>query len=116
MYVLSTTNEFQSHWMIFDVTNQEWTQFPNKINFIVNCCQGKLVTVRGGFHYFFHKLHYSILEDESPIYRIHENGTTVDFDIGERPFAKEYEEMLNGFVSFSLAPFYQRFYKKGKYI
>ena len=113
---MSTTNEFQSHWMIFDVTNQEWTQFPNKINFIINFCQGKLVTVRGGFHYFFHKLHYSILEDESPIYRIHENETTVDFDIGERPFAKEYEEMLNGFVSFSLAPFYQRFYKKGKYI
>ena len=110
--MLSTTVEFESHWMIFDVANQLWSVFPNKFNFVLNCCSGHLITVRGGFHYFFHKLDY---EDKSPIYRIHENGTTVNLGISERPFANESEVRNDDFPSFNLAPFYQRFYKKSQF-
>ena len=51
--MLSTTVEFESQWMVFDLTNQEWTVFPTELSFVLNCCSGHLVTVRGGFHYFF---------------------------------------------------------------
>ena len=100
-----------SQWMIFDLTNQEWSVFPNKHKHC-NYCNGHLVTVRGGFHYYFHTLDYSN-EDEIPIYRIYENGTSVKLDIGERP------EGIDGFIdgsnSFNLAPFYQRFYKDSQF-
>ena len=100
-----------SQWMIFDLTNQEWSVFPNKHKHC-NYCNGHLVTVRGGFHYYFHTLDYSN-EDEIPIYRIYENGTSVKLDIGERP------EGIDGFIdgsnSFNLAPFYQRFYMDSQF-
>ena len=112
VYVLSTTDEFKSHWMIFDVHSQIWTVYANEISFIWNCCSGSIVTLRG-FHLFFHQLAYIIApdDDSSPIIsKILGNGTVVDLKMIKPPFEKEFEENPDGAESIKIVPFYQRFY------
>ena len=120
VYVLAADIYWQSYWMIFDIATQFWTFFPNDLNFMFNCCPGRILTIRN-VHYYFHNEPYGIT-GLSPYYRILDNGTAIDLKISEIPFAKELEaarekceENLNcdayGFLSIELAPFYQRFYE-----
>ena len=120
VYVLGADKDWQSYWMIFDVRTQFRTIFRNDLNFIVNCCPGRVLTIRN-FHYYFHN-EPDGSSGLSPYYRILDNGTTIDLKISEIPFSKELEaarekceENLNcdayGFLSIELAPFYQRFYE-----
>ena len=83
---MSKADDFESYWIIFDISSQNWAVYPNKVDFGWNCCRGKLITVRG-FHYFFHQLEYSDV-NSSPINKILENGTVVDLNM-DRPFEKE---------------------------
>ena len=110
IHVLSTTPEFKSHWMIFDVNTQDWTVHANRLSFVMNCCSGSIVTIRGS-HFFFHQLFYILnpfIESNPIISRILANGSVVDLKIAKPPF----EEYFDGFGgSFQLAPFYQRFYR-----
>ena len=120
VYVLAVGRYWQNYWMIFDIGTQFWTVFPNDLNFIVNCCSGRVLTIRN-LHYYFHNEPdgYSEL---SPYYRILDNGTAIDLKISEIPFSKELEAAREkseengngdgyGFLSIELAPFYQRFYE-----
>ena len=101
---MSISGDFESHWIVFDISTQKWTVHANKVDFLWNyCCRGNLITVRG-INYFFYQLALSNV-DSSPINIILENGTMVDLNI-DRPFEKE-----NGIQKISLAPFYQRFSK-----
>ena len=100
-------DDFESYWIIFDISTQNWAVYPNKVDFGWNCCTGNVITVRG-FHYFFHQLEFSEI-DSSPINKILENGTVVDLNI-DRPFEKEVQISQDyGSQKFALAPFYQRF-------
>ena len=106
VYALSMSYDFESHWIVFDISTQNWTVYANKVDFGWNHpmeFRGNLITVRG-IHYFFHQLALSNV-DSSPINIILENGTMVDLNI-DRPF-----EMENGIQKMSLVPFYQRFSK-----
>ena len=104
---MSTPDDFESYWLIFDISNQNWEEHPNKVEFGWNGCSGNVITVRG-FHYFFHELEYSD-DDSNPINKILENGTVVDLNM-DRPFEKEVSISQDyGIQKFSLAPFYQRF-------
>ena len=106
VYALSQADDYESYWIIFDISTQNWAVYPNKVEFGWNCCRGNVITVRG-FHYFFHKLEYSLV-DSSPINQILENGTMVDLNMN-RPFEKEYNAAQETVGKFALAPFYQRF-------
>ena len=109
LYSISTTPEWESHWMILDVNSKTWTINANRLSFVMNCCSGSLITVRG-FHYFFHQLFHILnpFDDSDPIIsRILANGTVVDLKIYKPPFENHYEGS-GGY--FKLAPFYQRFY------
>ena len=106
VYALSRSDDFESYWIIFDISTQNWAVYPNKVDFGWNCCTGNVITVRG-FHYFFHKLEHSDV-DSSPINKILENGTMVDLNMN-RPFEKEYNIAQETVGKFALAPFYQRF-------
>ena len=107
VYALSRSDDFESYWMIFDISTQNWAVHPNKVEFGWNCCRGNVITVRG-FHYFFHELEYSDF-DSSPINKILENGTVVDLNM-DRPFEEEVKISQDyGIQKFALAPFYQRF-------
>ena len=119
VYVLGADKDWQSYWMIFDIGTQFWTIFPNDLNSIVNCCPGRVLTIRN-FHYYFHN-EPDGSSGLSPYYRILDNGTTIDLKISEIPFSKELEAAREkseangnvdgyGFLSIELAPFYQRFY------
>ena len=120
VYVLAVDKYWQNYWMIFDIGTQFWTVFPNDLNFIVNCCSGRVLTIRN-LHYYFHNEPDGSSE-LSPYYRILDNGTAIDLKISEIPFAKELEAAREkseangngdgyGFLSIELAPFYQRFYE-----
>ena len=120
VYVLAADEYWQSYWMIFDIVTQFWTVFSNELNFSINCCPGRILTIRN-LHYYFHN-EPDGLSGLSPYYRIHDNGTSIDLKISERPFAKELEAAWEksdanpngdgyGFLSIELAPFYQRFYE-----
>ena len=109
-----------SHWMIFDIATQHWTFFMNDLSFVTNCCRGSILTVRNVHYYFNNDVGGS--NGLSPIYRILDNGTSIDLEISEIPFAKEYSASwtineedpsirLYSFMSIVLAPFYQRFYE-----
>ena len=116
----SVPDDWASHWMIFDIATQHWTFFMNDLSFVANCCDGSILTIRN-VHYYFN----NDVQDQnglSPIYRILDNGTSIDLEISEVPFAKEYwaswptnEENPSirrfSFMSIVLAPFYQRFYE-----
>ena len=107
LYVLSQSDDFKSYWMIFDVFTQSWTVNENKVNFGMNCCHSKLITLRG-FHYLFHDLIYSFYGTLGPVNMILENGTAVDLNIG-RPFEKEKVLFGNFPLTFELVPFYKRY-------
>ena len=94
--------------MIFDIKTQDWAVHANKLNFVMNCCTGSIITIRG-FHYFFYQLFSKDPFIEGPIIsRILANGTVVDLKVAKPPF----EDHFNGDGgSFKVAPFYQRFYK-----
>ena len=99
MYVLSTTPEIESHWMTFDVNTQNWTLHANKLSFFMNCCSGRIVTVRG-FHYFFEQLFYVLnpLHDSNPIIsRILPNGTVVDLNVAKQPYESHFEDSSGSF-------------------
>ena len=109
-----------SHWMIFDIATQHWTFFMNDLSFVINCCSGSILTVRNVHYYFNNDVGGS--NGLSPIYRILDNGTSIDLEISKIPFAKEYSASwqiyeedpsirLYSFMSIVLAPFYQRVYE-----
>ena len=117
---MSADDNFDSHWMIFDIATQHWTFFMNDLSFVANCCDGSILTIRN-VHYYFHN---DVRNDTglSPMYRILDNGTSIDLEISEIPFAKKYwaSWLINeedpsirhySFLSIVLAPFYQRFYE-----
>ena len=126
VYVLSKTDNSESHWMIFDIETQHWTVFISDLNFVLRCCYGSLLTIRN-IHYYFHNdiVGSSSFIDPlvkaallSPIYRILDNGTSIDLE-SEIPIAKQYlaaMENPNGIAEDILnivqAPFYQRFYEE----
>ena len=118
--MLSAADNWVSHWMIFDIATQHWTLFMNDLSFVANCCFGSILTVRNVHYYFNNDVCGS--NGLSPIYRILDNGTSIDLEISEIPFSKEYwaswedyEEDPSirhyNFMSIVLAPFYQRFYE-----
>ena len=120
VYVLAVDKYWQNYWMIFDIGTQFWTVFPNDLNFIVNCCSGRVLTIRN-LHYYFHNEPDGSSE-LSPYYRILDNGSSIELKISDIPFAKELEAAREksqanpngegyGFLSIELAPFYQRFYE-----
>ena len=99
MYILSTTPEFESYWMIFDVNTQNWTMHANKLSFVMNCCSGSIVSVRG-FHYFFEQLFYILnhFDNSNPIIsRILPNGTVVDLNVAKPPFESHFEDSGGSF-------------------
>ena len=129
VYVLLKTPNSESHWMIFDIETQHWTVFISDLNFVVRCCYGSILTIRN-IHYYFHNdiIGSSPFIDPivrakllSPIYRILDNGTSIDLE-SEIPIAKQYlsaMENSNGIpqdlsadLSIVQAPFYQRFYEE----
>ena len=106
---MSMSDDYESHWIVFDISTQKWTMYANKVDFGWYFAGFDLITVRG-IHYFFHQLANSNV-DSSPINIILENGTMVDLNF-DRPFEKEYDDLLeHGNPEISLAPFYQRFSK-----
>ena len=107
--------------MIFDIDSQNWTFFTNDLNFVFRCCYGIMLTIRN-VHYYFNndpaRIEIPELNLNQPIYRILDNGTSIDLQ-SEIPFAKEYWEAKaenpDGEVeelSVVQAPFYQRFYEE----
>ena len=126
VYVLAAGNYWQSYWMIFDVATQFWTFSPNDLEGLeINCCPGRILTIRNIHYYFNNDIVGSSPSIDpivkaallSPIYRILDNGTSIDLE-SEIPFAKEYwaekAENPNGEVkdlTIAQAPFYQRFYE-----
>ena len=115
----AAADNWASHWMIFDIATQHWTFFMNDLSFVRNCCYGSMLTVRNVHYYFDNNVDGS--NGLSPIYRILDNGTSIDLEVSEIPFAKEYcaswpineYSSIQGysFMSIVLAPFYQRFYE-----
>ena len=112
--------------MIFDIAAQHWTVFENDLNFVYSCCYGNMLTLRNVHYYFNNGIPGSNplppgLSELSPIYRILDNGTSIDLGISKSQFHEEYlaavaraistEDNVDiGFLSIVQAPFYQRFY------
>ena len=107
--------------MIFDIETQHWTVFISDLNFVPHCCYGSILTLRN-IHYYFNNdiIGPSPIIDpifRAPIYRILDNGTSIDLE-SEIPIAKQYlaaMENPNGILedlSIVPAPFYQRFYEE----
>ena len=125
VYVLSRSpsEDSYSKWMIFDVDTQNWMVFTNDLDFVTNCCLGSMLTIRNVHYYFNNDITgVEIPWLNKPIYRILDNGTSIDLKISDIPFAKELEAAREksqanpngegyGFLSIELAPFYQRFYE-----
>ena len=107
--------------MIFDIVTQHWTFFMNDLNFVYSCCYGNMLTLRNVHYYFNNGIPGS--SELSPIYRILDNGTSIDLGVSESQFHAEYlaavaraissnvENVDIGFLSIVQAPFYQRFYE-----
>ena len=125
VYVLLKTPNSESHWMIFDIETQHWTVFISDLNLVPRCCYGSILTIRN-IHYYFHNdiIRSSPFIDPivraellSPIYRILDNGTSIDLE-SEIPIAKQYLAAMEntneipGDLSIVQAPFYQRFYEE----
>ena len=113
---MSANDNFDSHWMIFDIATQHWTFFMNDLSFELGCCYGNMLTLRN-VHYYFHN-GVPGLGGLSPIYRILDNGTSIDLGISKPQFYEEYlaavartDNVDIGFLSIVQAPFYQRFYE-----
>ena len=116
---MSKTDNAESHWMIFDIEAQHWTVFINDLSFVLHCCYGSILTIRN-IHYYFNNdvtasspLIHPIDGEKllSPIYRILDNGTSIDLE-SEIPFAKTVASMENIDFTIVQAPFYQRFYEE----
>ena len=114
----AAADDWASHWMIFDIATQHWTFVMNDLSFVANCCRGSILTIRNVHYYFNNDVRGS--NGNSPIYKILDNGTSIDLEISKIPFAKEYWASWDeedptvrpyGFQSIVLAPFYQRFYE-----
>ena len=98
--------------MIFDIATQHWTFFMNDLNFEYSCCYGNMLTLRNVHYYFNNGIPGS--SGLSPIYRILDNGTSIDLGISKSQFSEEYLAASGidiGFLSIVQAPFYQRFYE-----
>jgi len=109
---LSADDSFESHWMIFDIATQHWTFFMNDLNFEYSCCYGNMLTLRNVHYYFNNGIPGS--SGLSPIYRILDNGTSIDLGLIKSQFFEEYLAASGidiGFLSIVQAPFYQRFYE-----
>ena len=107
--------------MIFDIATQHWTFFTNDLSFVRNCCYGNMLTIRN-VHYYFNNGSPGRSNQLSPIYRILDNGTSIDLGISKSQFYEEYWAARAisdlhpggidiGFLSIVQAPFYQRFYE-----
>ena len=118
--MLSADDNFNSHWMTFDIATQNWTFFMNDLNFGRNCCYGNMLTLRN-VHYYFSNGVPDGSTGLSSIYRVLDNGTSIDLGISKSQFHEEYlaavaraiSDGVNvdiGFISITQAPFYQRFY------
>ena len=93
----------------------------NDLSFVLNCCYGNMLTLRNVHYYFSNGVPGS--SGLSPIYRILDNGTSIDLGISESQFYDEYlaaraisdlhshTNIDIGFLSIVQAPFYQRFYE-----
>ena len=114
VYVLSTTPQFNTQRMIFDINSQKWTVFPVELSLILNCCSGSIVTLRG-LQYFFHQLavYVNPFDRSVPIIsRILGNGSIVDLKIVKPPFEEDFNELqYYDRASVQIVPFFQRFYK-----
>ena len=117
---MSADDNFDSHWMIFDIAAQHWTFFMNDLNFGTSCCYGNMLTLRN-VHYYFSNGVPDGSTGLSSIYRVLDNGTSIDLGISKSQFHEEYlaavaraiSDGVNvdiGFISITQAPFYQRFY------
>ena len=107
--------------MIFDIAAQYWTFYMNELNFVYSCCHGNLLTLRNVHYYFSNGVPGS--NGLSAIYRILDNGTSIDLGISKSQFYEEYWAARAisdlhpdggidiGFLSIVQAPFYQRFYE-----
>ncbi len=106
--------------MIFDIATQNWTFSMNDLSFVRNCCYGNLLTLRNVHYYFSNDVRG--LSGLSPIYKILDNGTSIDLGISKSQFDEEYwaaravsdlhpNGIDVGFISIVQAPFYQRFYE-----
>ena len=106
--------------MIFDIATQNWTFYMNDLIFVYSCCHGNLLTLRNVHYYFSNGVPGS--NGLSPIYRILDNGTSIDLGISKSQFYEEYwaaraisdlhpEGKDIGFLTIAQAPFYQRFYE-----
>ena len=118
VYVLSSSEVSYSQWMIFDIDTQNWTFFTNDLDFVFRCCYGNMLTIRNVHYYFNNDITgVEIPWLNKPIYRILDNGTSIDLE-SEIPIAKQYlaaMENPNGepdILSIVQAPFYQRFYEE----
>ena len=60
----------------------------NDLSFVTNCCRGSILTVRNVHYYFNNDVGGS--NGLSPIYRILDNGTSIDLEISKIPFAKDH--------------------------
>ena len=118
---MSADDNFESHWMIFDINTQHWTFFMNDLSFVFDCCYGNMLTLRN-VHYYFNNGSPGRSNQLSPIYRILDNGTSIDLGISKSQFYEEYwaaraisdlhpDGKDIGFLSIVQAPFYQRFYE-----
>ena len=99
--------------MIFDIATQHWTFFMNDLSFVYNCCYGNMLTLRN-VHYYFNNGSPGRSNQLSPIYRILDNGTSIDLGLIKSQFFEEYLAASGidiGFLSIVQAPFYQRFYE-----
>jgi hypothetical protein len=109
---LSADDSFESLLMIFDIATQNWTFFMNDLNFEYSCCYGNMLTLRNVHYYFNNGIPGS--SGLSPIYRILDNGTSIDLGLIKSQFFEEYLAASGidiGFLSIVQAPFYQRFYE-----
>ena len=115
--------------MIFDIETQNWTVFISDLNFVLRCCYGSILTIRNIHYYFNNDIVGSSPSIDpivkaallSPIYRILDNGTSIDLE-SEIPIAKQYlaamespdgiSDDLSLDLSIVQAPFYQRFYEE----
>ena len=111
----AAADNWASHWMIFDIATQHWTFFMNDLSFVRNCCYGSILTIRNVHYYFNNDVGGS--NGLRPMYRILDNGTSIDLEISEIPFAslsinaEDPSIRQYSFESIVLAPFYQRFYE-----
>ena len=90
---MSADDSFESHWMIFDIATQHWTFFMNDLNFEYSCCYGNMLTLRNVHYYFNNGIPGS--SGLSPIYRILDNGTSIDLGLIKSQFFEEYLAYLN---------------------